>query len=449
MFGSANHVAGWGELLRREQSVRVENRDLTATVTGFLGAGGQGEVYAARLGGRDVALKWYFPSWATPEQRRVLKTLVRKGSPGDQFLWPLGLADIAHGPGFGYVMPLRPTRFRAVTEIVEGRVDPSLGALAVTGRNLAQAFLRLHADGLCYRDISFGNVFFDPDSGDVLVCDNDNVGVDGERQSDLLGTLRFMAPEVVRGEVYPSGMTDLFSLAVLLFFLFVVHHPFEGERELAVTCLDLAGMVELYGIDPVFVFDPTDESNRPVPGFHDNALAFWPTLPQFLRDLFTRSFTVGVSDPANGRVRESEWRAAMARLHDGVCYCQECGSESYCAACDPGVGPSMTQRCWSCSAELQVPPRLRLEHTTLCLNRDTFLHAHHIERNALYDFTRRVAVVARHPQKPDVWGLRNLTRVPWRVTTPRGVRRDVGEGQSVTLARGVRIDFGTRQGEIA
>ena len=50
---------------------------------------------------------------------------------------------------------------------------------------------------------SFGNAFFDPDNGDVLIADNDNVSVDGAGVLGVLGTPRFMAPEVVRGEAVP------------------------------------------------------------------------------------------------------------------------------------------------------------------------------------------------------------------------------------------------------
>src|SRR4051812_36185407 len=125
-----------------------------------------------------------------------------------------------------------------------------------------------------------------------------------------------MAPEIVRGDALPSTQTDLFSLAILLFYMFVVHHPLEGKRESNIRCLDLPAMTKLYGTDPLFIFDPSNDGNRPVPGYQDNAIAFWAVYPQFFRDLFTRAFTHGLTDPQNGRVRETEWRAAMLRLRD-------------------------------------------------------------------------------------------------------------------------------------
>ena len=58
-------------------------------------------------------------------------------------------------------------------------VEPSFRALTTAGLELAHSFMLLHARGLCYRDISFGNVLFDPDTGSILICDNDNVATDG------------------------------------------------------------------------------------------------------------------------------------------------------------------------------------------------------------------------------------------------------------------------------
>ena len=54
----------------------------------------------------------------------------------------------------------------------------------------------------------------------------------------------------------PNIATDLYSLAVILFYMFMVHHPLEGRREREITCLDLAAMKKLYGTEALFIFDP-------------------------------------------------------------------------------------------------------------------------------------------------------------------------------------------------
>ena len=314
-------------MLSPGDEVRVDSSAVPCRVERLLGAGGQGEVYRATVGGSALALKWYYDHAATGKQWATLRSLIDAGAPDARFLWPVELVTGASGPGFGYLMALRKPRYKRISDLLVRRVTPSFRSLATAGAHLAEGFLQLHAKGLCYRDISTGNVFFDPAIGEVLICDNDNVGVD-RKPGGILGTPRFMAPEVVRGEALPSTQTDLYSLAVLLFLILVNHHPLDGRKEAAIHCFDSPAMTRLYGTEPVFIFDPADHSNEPVPGYHDNALAFWPVYPAFLRNLFTKSFTAGITDPDHGRVRETAWRTALTRLRDAIFYCG-CGAENF------------------------------------------------------------------------------------------------------------------------
>lgn len=436
------------QILKPGQTVYTDPSRVGCTVEQFLGGGGQGEVYRANLSGRPVALKWYFPHQATSEQLAALTTLLKMGAPNAKFLWPLELAAESGVPGFGYIMPLREPRYKGIVDLMKRRIEPSFRALATAGLELAHSFLQLHAKGLCYRDISFGNVFFDPDTGEVLICDNDNVAVDGKTQGGILGTPRFMAPEVVRGNALPSTQTDLFSLAVLLFYMLMVHHPLEGQAEAAIRCFDLPAMTKLYGTAPVFIFDPNNASNRPLPGYHDNAIAFWPIYPQFLRDLFTRSFTAGIHDPIHGRVRESEWRGAMARLRDAIMYCPHCGAENFYDADALKASGGTPPPCWACHKPIAIPLRIRIGKEVIMLNHDTQLFPHHIDDTRLYDFAQPIAEVARHPSNPNIWGLRNLSSDKWVSTATDGTVRDVEPGRSVTLASGTKINFGPSEGEI-
>jgi eukaryotic-like serine/threonine-protein kinase len=436
------------EILKVGQTVQSEASGASCKVEKFLGGGGQGEVYQANLGGSSVALKWYFRNQATEEQRNSLLDLMKSGSPNPFFLWPMELMVSSDVEGFGYIMPLRPSRFHSIVSLMKKRIDPSFRALAIAGRDLAHSFFQLHAKGLCYRDISFGNVFFDPDTGDVLICDNDNVGIDGKTEVGVLGTPRFMAPEVVRGEAKPSTNTDLFSLAVLLFYMLFIHHPLEGEKEANIRCFDLPAMNKIYGAEAVFIFDPKDTSNRPVPGLQDNPLIYWKVYPTFLRDLFTRSFTEGLRDPQHGRVRESEWRGAMVRLTDSIIYCAHCGSENFYDSDALKASGGTTAPCWSCQKPLNLPPRIRIgKNNVVMLNHDTKLFPHHIYPERSYDFTHPVAEVTRHPKDPNIWGLKNLSADNWNSKVGE-TTKVVESGRSVTLIAGTTINFGAVEGEI-
>ncbi len=406
-----------------------------------LGAGGQGEVYRVRVGGQSRALKLYHAHMATASQRRDIERLVLKGAPTPHFLWPLQLVVEPSGPRFGYVMALREPRFHSSEDFMARRVVPGFRALITAGYELASAFLKLHASGLCYRDISFGNVFFDPRTGDVRICDNDNVDITGSGQGGVLGTPRFMAPEVVRGEAVPSAETDRYSLAVLLFYLLEGGHPLEGAREAGIRCLDLPAMNKLYGTEPLYIHDPADDSNRPVPGIHDNPLAFHPLYPEALRRLFLQSFSEGLRSP-HRRVMESVWCRELPRARDALVYCAQCARQCF----HDGESPGGALRCWSCGAPVRLPPRLRVGQRLVLLNHDTRLYRDHLHEDQ--DFEEVVAEVSQKPGDPGRWGLRNLTTDKWTFTRPDGSIVDVPPGASVPLKTGNVVHFGMARGEI-
>lgn len=418
----------------------------------FLGGGGQGEVYEATVDGQPIALKWYFPHYLKYDDRlqERLEMAIKLGAPSDRFLWPQELASAQDASGFGYLMPLREERFVGIVDLMKRRVDPTFYTLATAGFELAHNYLQLHAKGFCYRDISFGNVFFDPDTGEIRICDNDNVDVNG-KFGPISGTPRFMAPEVVRGDATPSTQTDWFSLAILLFYMFMVHHPLEGRKEVEIHALDLPAMRKLYGTNALFIFDPNDPSNEPVEGIHNNVLAFWPIYPKFFRDHFTRAFTDGIRDPQHGRVKEGEWRLAMIRLRDSIIYCNR-RHENFYDADALKASAGRTLQCWACKTDVQLPPRIRIdrnmEKSIIMLNYDTKLFPHHVDDQRRFDFSDPIAVVNQHPTNPKVWGLKNTSAERWVSIGTDGNAKDVEPGRSVSLTSGTKILFGKVQGEI-
>lgn len=243
---------------------------------------------------------------ASREQKEILDNLIIKGPPDETFLWPEDLIFKSYNEPFGYIMPLRPKNYVSIVDLMKRRAEPTFYSLFRAAFNLTKGYEKLHAKGLSYRDISFGNLFFNPQNGDVLICDNDNVSAASKLGGSVYGTPRFMAPEIVVGKEKPSRNTDLFSLAVLLFYMLLLGHPLEGKLEADIKCMDIHAMNKLFGSHPVFVFDPINKSNRPVKGYHDNVLIYWDIYPQAVRSLFLQSFTTGLTSP-NRRVTEKEW----------------------------------------------------------------------------------------------------------------------------------------------
>jgi serine/threonine protein kinase len=408
----------------------------------LLGAGGQGEVYEAESEGKKYALKWFFKKMSTDSQREIIDNLVKKGAPDDSFLWPLDMASGLPGESFGYTMALRPGAFKSIVDMMKRRAEPTFYALSRAAFNLTRGYQNLHSMGYSYRDISFGNLFFNPDTGDVLICDNDNVSVNSQDDSAVYGTPRFMAPEIVLGAARPSRNTDLYSLAVLLFYMFMLNHPLEGKLEADIKCMDIHAMNLLYGKNPVFIFDPDDRSNRPVRGYHDNAIIYWDIYPQSLRDLFTESFTVGLRQP-NRRVTEKQWLDAFANLMSGIVVCPSCGSEVFFDEQKDMM--SVAHTCWRCQNPVRIPASLVIGKSRVLITSQTKLYSYHLFGDD--DMSKVTGVVVQNPNNPNLWGIRNETSENWTYVKPDGTQTAVPPGKTAAIARNVKIDFGQRTGE--
>ena len=415
------------------------------TLAGLIGSGGQGEVYRARHHGTDKALKWYYPESATREQQEIVEDLVGRRFPDDRFLWPQALV-LGDAGQFGYLMRLRPPRFAGLSAHFRREVNVGQRELLTACIHLVEAYRALHSQGIAYRDINQGNVFFDPHNGDVLVCDNDNAIVEG-RAAGITGTVDFMAPELIRGDAgaIPRTQTDLHSLAVLLFEMLITQHPLQGALEYRIGCVNTAAKIQLYGTDPVFAFDPVDDRNRPVPGEQDNLQAGWDALPGSLRRLFTKALCDGLHHPER-RVRETQWRDTLSSARDMIACCHDCGRQNIL---DPEQAGQ--QRCWHCQHTLAAPLALEITaagspvRRSVLLAPDARIFTHHLMASVpRHDFTdaATVAAVTEHPRARGRYGLKNLTDEPWEAELPAREAAEVPPGRSIDLIDGIRLTIG-------
>ena len=219
--------------LKMGDRVRILNGG-ECKVLAKLGEGGQGIVYKVSYEGKEMALKWYFiEKMKNPKQfYSNLQRNIEQGAPTDSFLWPQELSEYSQGESFGYLMELRPQQYEDFSRFLLARVRfSSVAALINAGLNMVEGFRALHNRGYSYQDLNDGNFFINPQSGDVLICDNDNVAPYGENLG-IAGKSGFMAPEIVLKKKNPDVNTDKFSLAVMLYLLLFMNRPLEGEKEL-------------------------------------------------------------------------------------------------------------------------------------------------------------------------------------------------------------------------
>ena len=332
-----------------------------------LGGGSQGEVFKVSSSNGDYALKWFNQTWAgSAHFRNEIAHLVDTGPPdvpkgvGKRFLWPTDVVTNSSG-GFGYLMDIMPDGFHDWSKLSNKKYrkrkqlrQPDLSAMCKVSFYTAHSFRSLHLKGYCYRDVSDNNIMADPLTGEILICDNDNVTSSNTSgsQLEIRGTLDFMAPEVILEKSPPNATSDLHSLAVLLFHIWMGDHPMKG---LAFTkykgVIADPEKIELYGVNPVFIFDPDDQSNKLPESFNVSVASRWELCPEAIKQLFIRAFTHGLKNP-DRRVTEGEWRSAFLKIKAGASKCKSCGKEILIDLEDD------KQRCWNCNVELTKPPRL-------------------------------------------------------------------------------------------
>ena len=408
-----------------------------------LGEGGQGTVVLTE--NKDTkkmfAAKWYKSSTANDEQRRRLEMLVARGCPvapdkGIRFIWPIEMIGFNNSKnGFGYIMPLIDTgRFITLNQVVFGRVrQPNLQILSRISYLLTLALDTIHASGLAYCDINQGNLMFDPDNGDIVICDNDNVVVNNANVP-VKGVWEFMAPEVALGTSHPNAESDKYSIAVMLYYLWTWEHPMEGKKTQAIYSWDIPAKKKYYAAEPVFVFDPDDNSNNAegIPEL-DTSVQRWERMcPPRLKEMFTSVFTKGVKDPGY-RIQLIDWQRAFLEFNANAVLCPRCNSVNI------WDGKHTPLTCFNCRSVIPFRICLSVDHgfgdeTKIIVAPKVQIRRHHINI-VKFDTSSEEAVgtIEAHPKDPKACILRNNTNKPWKYKAADGTEYTVEPGQARAL----------------
>lgn len=394
-----------------------------------LGEGGQGMVYSVSVDGKDYALKVY-NKYPDKKFIRNLEDNVKKGAPTKHFLWPLW--TINSSKTFGYVMDIRPNDYVDFSKFLIAKARfASWTAMINAAIQITYAFRELHRKGLSYQDLNDGNFFFNPMTGDVLICDNDNV-CPPSTNLGIKGKCRYMAPEIVIGNNNPNNLSDYFSLSVVLFMLFFNNHPFDGKRVAEVPCLNDAIERHVYGENPIFIYDPNKDSNRPVHGIHANVINRWPLFPEFFRQAFIESFDEEVLKNPNKRKSDNDWVHILTQLRSQT-ITHTCGNETF-------VDLDKTfSICFNCQKSIEKPLILTIGKQRVALYPKMKIYAN--QTSTLDDIFSVSGEVVINKNNPNIWGLMNRTANTWKAVYPNGKELEIKPDTGLPIYKNVEIDF--------
>ena len=417
-----------------------------------LGGGGQGEVFLVNDSddNKKYAAKWYNPKTSSEQQYSQIQELIKRGDPktddpGIHFIWPIESLSFEDSEGFGYLMPLVDTdKFVTPHQIFDRQVkQPKLLMLCRISRRLVAALDTLHASGLAYCDINQGNIMVDPINGEIVIYDNDNIIINNANTL-ILGVHEYMAPEVALGQSMPNAESDLYSAAILLYYLWMWEHPMYGKATDQIRSLDIVAKEKIYAETPLFVFHPEDNSNTA----HDvdilaTHVARWDRMcPPKLQAMFTETFVNGVHEPSK-RTRLPDWQRAFLELEANTPTCS-------CGAMNLWDGISTPLICWKCQQETPLQLSLRVKHnhvgdSILLACPDALLRQHHLDLTHFNaDSSEVVGRIEQHPQAKGHVILRNLSNTSWGFNDPDGNLLQLEPNQARVIMPGVELTIGNR-----
>lgn len=299
-------------------------------LTDIIGRGAQGTVYGESSG--DFLVKIYnAPTNAVAEKLlQKTKKLLNDSYP-PRFIRPLEVVAMRNPNGellySGYVMrrvkghiPLNklliPAKDISFADWYNG-YSGGLRRRLYLSYQIAMNFFLLHRNNRAYCDISGNNILVAADKSIASTCmiDIDNLYTPGYAGTGILGTLRYMAPEILNEQMMPDIFTDDYSLAVLLYELIKYGHPYIGDA-IAEGSPELENAA--YRGAAAFVDDANDTSNR-----SSSTLPSDIILNNRLSNLFEKTFVYGKSNRM-ARATAEELALSCLEASNALIQCDKC-----------------------------------------------------------------------------------------------------------------------------
>jgi serine/threonine protein kinase len=200
-----------------------------------LGRGGMGVVYEA-LGqdGRRVALKTLLNT-ATPHARERFRREAEGQARADGHRNVVRIHSVGAHAGLPYLVTELLTG-GTLTERIKrgGRLEPAEAVEVVSA--LADGLAYAHAQGILHRDIKPANVLFD-ESGTPKLADFGLAKLPDAQTltqtGHVMGTVGYMAPEMIDDARRAEPSADVFSLGALLFTCLAGRPPLKAGTELS------------------------------------------------------------------------------------------------------------------------------------------------------------------------------------------------------------------------
>jgi len=278
----------------------------------LLGYGGSSAVFLAQNRSTDekVAVKVFMPRSTMDKQaqKNFYQRFLREAEAASELDHPSILSIYSYGQhdGLPYiVMPYMPGG--TLSECVTRNGPLSLSQAQHYIAQIASALDYAHQNGRVHCDVKPANLLLDgcgqvvlSDFGIVHLMQPDGQSTDQPMKSPetLMGTPDYISPEQALGETL-DGRSDIYSLAVTLFFLLAGRPPFHADTSIAMALMHVHDTPPLLS---TIRFDITPQIDRVIA----KALAKWPEDRYPTAGEFSAAFAEAVDNADDYVLTDSE-----------------------------------------------------------------------------------------------------------------------------------------------
>lgn len=249
-------------------------------------------------------------------------------------LWPI---DIIHLEEQRLGLVFRKRAFPKMEPLKNLLYTPSLlswkrNEIKVLVKNLLSAFKNIHDGGYSFHAFDMNTMYFVRSTNEILFDFSlalarhfDNISAVMKVDEDAVAT-EFLPPWIdIEKREKLALADDFYSIAALIFRLFIGRMPYQGrymdghgdlmDAMRDTDPVDHIRMVSRYRENPIFIFDPNDKSNRLGTMTHEERISdLWDELPEKIKDMFIKTFAY--SNINNGYddkklYSASEWLTAL------------------------------------------------------------------------------------------------------------------------------------------
>ena len=211
-----------------------------------------------------------------------------------------------------------------------------------------------------------------------------------------------------------------FTLAVLLFEILLGCHPFEGRKLATMAFIKEGDRIVNYGEKRVFIFDPQNNENAPIPGEQTKVTTRWVSLPEEIRDAFIKVFV------EKHYFLPQEWSGLIEGMKKNIYTCPCCKKITF----------------------------IKIHESIPCIWCGNSIDATFVLKN---QFNEKIIPLVEGSEIKDDFGreilgkvlrtngrliIKNVSNQPWDAFTPSGIQKQLPINGTMPVNVGIKVKIG-------